>query len=355
MKKRFAFVMTLVMIVALLAACGAKNNEPAPSNNNGNKGNNAEQNTDKPAKDDGKKKRIALVLPEKIGVNPFFELMDKGLQKGAEDFGVEVKTLEASDPQAFEQNLRSAVADNYDLIITATFQAEDALNRVADENPDKPFAIVDTKVDKPNVRSIAFREHEASFLLGAVAGLVTKTNKVGAVVADDIPIMGRYTKGFEQGMKATNPGAEFSIKYVGSFNDAAKGKELALALHSDGADFIAGIAAIGDYGVFEAAASEGFYTSGQDIDRTIDDPKHILVSQLKGADTVTYETVKAFVEDNFTFGDADYGLKEGGVGLTFVTHETPTPLSDAIGQENIDKVKALAQDIISGKIEVKFN
>ncbi|MEF2248304.1 BMP family lipoprotein [Paenibacillus sp. IITD108] len=341
MKKQIALLLTLVLMVGLLAACGGSDKE---KNNNGN---------DKGA-DGGsdKKQRIALVLPEKIGVNPFFELMDQGLKKAGEEFGVEVKTTEASDPAAFEQNLRSAVADNYDLIITATFQAEDALNKVAAENPNRPFAIVDTKVDLPNVRSVAFREHEAAFLLGAVAGLVTKTNKVGAVVAMDVPIMTRYTKGFEQGLKQTNPNAEFIINYVNSFNDAAKGKELALDQHAKGADFIAGIAAIGDFGVWEAAKEQGFYSSGQDVDRTVEDPEHVIVSQLKGADTVTYETVKSFVNNTFEFGEVDYGLKEDGVGLTYVTRDSVTPLSPAIGQENIDKVKALAQDVISGKIEV---
>ncbi|NIK74930.1 basic membrane protein A [Paenibacillus castaneae] len=336
MKKAIALAVSLFLMVAVVAACGASKNEE------GNKS----------GGDKAAKKKIALVLPEKIGVNKFFVLMDEGFKKAGAEFGADVKTIESTDPAGFEQNLRATVAENYDLIITATFQAEDALTKVATENPDKSFAVIDTVVDLPNVRSVNFREQEASYLMGAMAGLATKTNIVGAVVAMDVPLLSKYTSGFEQGLKSTNPEAQFLINYVGGFTDPVKGKELALLQNTKGADFVAGMAAVGDNGVFEAAKEKGFYTAGQDTDRTEEDAEHIVLSQLKGTDAVAYETVKSFVEGNFTYGVADYGLKEGGVGLTFVTHDSTSPLSAFIGQENVDKVKAIADDIISGKIKV---
>ncbi|MGO4349054.1 BMP family protein [Paenibacillus sp. MCAF9] len=339
MKKVFALAVSLFLMVAIVAACGSNKNEPGNAANNG-------------AGDKADKKKIALVLPEKIGVNKFFVLMDEGFKKAGSEFGAEVKTIESTDPAGFEQNLRATVAEDYDLIITATFQAEDALKKVAAENPDKSFAIIDTVVDLPNVRSVNFREHEASYLMGALAGLATKTNIVGAVVAMDAPLLSKYTSGFEQGLKSTNPDAQFLINYVGSFTDPVKGKELALLQQSKGADFIAGMAAVGDNGVFDAAKEKGFFTSGQDTDRTDEDPEHIVLSQLKGTDAVAYETVKSFVEGSFAFGVADYGLKEDGVGLTFVTRDSKSTLSPFIGQENVDKVKAIAEDIKSGKIVV---
>ncbi|MDQ0061361.1 BMP family lipoprotein [Paenibacillus harenae] len=347
MKKTIVLALALILMVGLVAACGAdKNNNAGNTPNNGTASGNE-------AGDDKEVKKIALVLPEKIGVNKFFVLMDEGFKKAGEEFGAEVKTIESTDPAGFEQNLRATVAEDYDLIITATFQAEDALKKVAAENPDKPFAIIDTVVDLPNVRSVNFREHEAAYLMGALAGLSTKTNTVGAIVAMDAPLLSKYTSGFEQGLKSTNPEAQFLVNYVGNFADPAKAKELALLQFDKGADYIAGMAAVGDNGVFEAAKEKGFFTSGQDTDRTDEDPGHVVLSQLKGTDAVAYETVKAFVEGNFSYGAADYGLKEGGVGLTYVTKETATPLNSFISQENVDKVKAIAEDIISGKLVVE--
>jgi basic membrane protein A len=299
------------------------------------------------------KKKIALVLPEKIGVNPFFQQMDEGAKQAAEEFGVELKTIESTDHSAIEENIRVAVAEGYDLIITSSFESEDALKKVATENPDRQFAIIDTVVDLPNVQSVNFREHEAAFLLGAAAGLSTKTDKVGMVVAMDIPLMKKWTVAFEQGLKETNPAAEFIVNYAGSFSDPAKAKELALLQASKGADFVAGAAAVGDLGVFEAAKEQGFFTSGQDVDRTEVDPEHVVLSQLKGTDAAAYETVKAFANGNFKSGIVEYGLKEKGVGLTYVTHESKTPLNSFVGQEVIDQVKALHEEIVTGKREIK--
>ncbi|MEW9701416.1 BMP family protein [Paenibacillus sp. SI8] len=298
-------------------------------------------------------KKIVLITPEKIGVNPFFAQEDEGVKKAGKEFGVDVKTIESTDASAIEQNLRAAVADNYDLIITSSFESEDALKKVAAENPKKSFAIIDTVVDLPNVRSVVFREHEAAYLLGAAAGLATKKNVVGMVAAVDIPLIKKYTVGFQEGLKATNPNAKFIVNYVGSFTDPAKAKELALTQFSQGADFIAGASAVGDLGVFEAAKEKGFYTSGQDIDRTVTDPEHIVLSQLKGTDAVAYQTVKDFVNGTFKFGAVDYGLKEDGVGLTFVTKESKSALSPFIGPDVVSKVKAIRDDIVSGKVTVK--
>lgn len=342
MKKRLMFVITMVMVFALLAACssGGSNSEQSASNGSSAEGT-------------GKKMKIALVLPEEIGVNQFFVQMDEGFQKAGKEFGVETKTIQSSDPTAFEQNMRATVAEDYDLIITATFQAEDVLKQVAEENPDKSFAIIDTSVDLPNVRSVGFREYEASYLLGAAAGLATKTNVVGMVAAQDVPLLKKYSEGFKEGLASVNRKAKFLIGYVGSFNDPAKAKELALVQYGQGADFVAGASATSDLGVFEAAKEKNLYTSGQDTDRTVEDPDHVVLSQLKGTDAVAYETVKDFVDGNFKFGSTAYGLKEKGVGLTFVTTDSTSKLSPFIGEDVITKVKKISDDIIAGKIVVK--
>lgn len=340
MKKTFLVLITLILFLAGCAGGGKDNNNPS--------GGSANSDGDKPAD-----KKVAMVLPEKIGVNPFFQLMEEGLQKAGQEFNVKVKTIESADLNAFEQNMRAAIADKYDLIITATFQAEDALKKLAAENPNQAFAVVDTVVDLPNVRSVVFREYESSYLLGALVGLITEKNTVGMVAADDIPMIKKWTVPFEQGLNSTNPDAKFLVNYVGNFNDPARAKELALLQFSQGADFIVGAAAVGDLGVFEAAKEKGFYTSGQDMDHTGKDPEHIIMSQIKGTDTATYETIKDFVSGDFKLGTTvDYGLKENGVGLPFVTHETKTELSPFIGQENIDKVKAINEEIISGKLKI---
>ncbi|MNH78205.1 Membrane lipoprotein TmpC precursor [compost metagenome] len=340
MKKSIMFIFAAVLFISLVG-CSSGGSDTKDTNATSGK------------EDTGKKKKIALVLPDKIGVNPFFEEMDKGLKKAGEEFKVDTKTIESTDPAAFEQNLRTAVAEDYDLIITSLFTAEDALKKVAAENPDKSFAIIDTSIEAPNVRSVVFREYEASYLLGAAAGLATKSNVVGMIAAQDVPLLKKYTVGFEEGLKSVNPKAKYLVNYVGSFNDPAKAKELALVQFGQGADFIAGAAAVSDLGVFEAAKEKGFYTNGQDTDQTVVDPQHVVLSQLKETSTAAYETVKDFASGSFKFGTVDYGLKENGVGLTYVTRDSQSPLSPFIGQKVVDDVKKIRDDIVSGKIVVK--
>lgn len=349
MKKKLGLLLSIVMLVGLLAACG--NNNAA----NTNAGTNAGTNANAGATTDTEKKdvKVALVLAEEIGVNPFFELMQAGFEKAGEDFGVETNVVESTDAVAFEQNFRTLVAEGYDLIITASFTAEDVLRKIAAENPELPLAIIDHVVDLPNVRSVAFIENEASFLLGAAAGLVTESNIVGNIVAIEGELMDKYTVGFAKGLAHTNPEAKVITNYVGSFTDAAKAKELAITQNSQGADFIAGMSAVGDFGVFEAAKEKGFYTSGQDVDRTVIDPEHVILSQLKGVDTVAYDTVKQFVEGTFEYGAAYYGLADDGVGLTHVTRETTSPLT-GLTEEDIATLKQIAEDIKSGKIDTSI-
>ena len=340
MKKLATFAAWMLSAVFLLGGCGengAKGSAPAEEILSANE-----------------EIRIALVLPEPAGVNPFYVMMIDGLQRAAGEFGVTADTIESADPAALEGELAAAADAGYDLILTATFNAEAPLTKVAEEYPDLPFAIIDTAVDAPNVRSIVFREHEASYLLGAAAGLSTTTGVVGNVVAADIPLMKKYTSGFRQGLLKMNPYARVLVDYAGGFTDPVRAKELAIEQHAQGADFIAAMAAVGDLGVFEAAKEQGFYTAGQDSDRTPLDPEHIVLSQLKFTDAAVYLTVKDFVEGNFSFGTRDYGLAEGGVGLSHVTHESETPIHPYIGKETVKKLKAVAKDIVEGRIVLKL-
>ncbi len=352
MKKLFSIILLSTML--LVTSCGdsgSQSNSEPKENQEVSKSNETETEKE-PEVENDEKLKVVFISPETIGVNPFFELMAQGIYESENKFGIEGKVIECADNNAIEENLRLAVAENYDLIITSSFHAEDALTKVATENPSKQFAIIDTVVDLPNVRSVVFREQESSYLLGVVAGLATQTDTVGMVLAMDIPLLSKWTVGFEEGLRSVNSEAEFLVNYVGGFTDPAKAKELAILQNSKGADFIVGASAVGDLGVFEAAKENGFYSSGQDTDMTVVDPEHIVMSQLKRTDNVVIETIGDFVSGDFQYGILDYGLAEGGVGLTFVSVESTSPLSPFIGEDVVKQAKEVEQKIISGEIVV---
>ena len=148
-----------------------------------------------------------------IGQNPFLELIAAGLEEGGNECGVETRVVESADTPTMEDNLQAAVSEGYDLIVANSFDSVDAVTRLAGENPDQKWAIVDSTVDSPNVRGLVFKEHEGTYLLGATLGLLAKgehegfpeSARIGAVGALDAPFIRRWLVGFEEGAKAVNP------------------------------------------------------------------------------------------------------------------------------------------------------
>jgi basic membrane protein A and related proteins len=299
--------------------------------------------------------RVAYVTPDPIGQNQFLNLGQDGIDRVAEDYGVETETVESTNPTEREENVRAVARDGWDIVVVLGFEFLDIITQAADEFPDTDFVTVDFCLDqpKPNVYCAVFREHEAAFLVGAVAGLLTESNVIGTVTAIDTPFTRRWPEGFEQGAKYVNPDVDVKSLFVGSFTDPAKAKEQALAMSADGADHIFAAAASGNPGVFEAAAEENFFTYGVDINECPDDPEHIMENLIKRVDVAVYETVGGILEGTGENVHAS-GLAEGGVGLTVLTADDPESTQCAIldHPDVIEQVRDLQQKIIDGEIEV---
>jgi basic membrane protein A len=303
--------------------------------------------------------RAVYVSTEPIGVNPFLQLIKSGLDAGGVEFGVETDTIESADISQLEDNLRAAVEDGHDLIVANSFDSVDAITKLALEFPDQKWALVDTTVDSPNVRGLVFREHEGAFLLGAIFGLLAtgqyegfpKSEVIGAVGAVDLPFIRRWYVGFQAGVEAVNPEAQVIESWGTGFNDPSGAKELALGQAAQGAQYIFAFAAAGNSGIFEAAAEQGFLTSGVDTDQRSIDPAHIVESVVKRTDVGVHDAVRDLAQGTFTGGVFDYGLSEDGVGPAFIVLPDSPPPS-TLPQEVQDRVRQLAADIVSGALVV---
>src|SRR5437016_192340 len=119
--------------------------------------------------------------------------------------GIFLKYVEAADDNAFEPSLQSFAKRDFDLIIGIGFAQKEAIKKVAAQFPKKHFAIVDAEVNAPNIRSLLFEEHEGAYLVGAIAALTCKTEKIGFVGGMDIPLIRRFAMGYEAGAKQINP------------------------------------------------------------------------------------------------------------------------------------------------------
>jgi basic membrane protein A and related proteins len=287
-----------------------------------------------------------------IGVNPFLQLIADGLTRGGEEFGVTTRVVESTDISALEDNVRAELDAGTDLIVLNSFDSIDVLTRLGAEYPDQKWVIVDAALpENPNVRGILFKEHEGTFLIGAIFGSLTETNTVGFVGAFDIPLIRRWFVGYEEGVKYVNPEATVLEAWTNSWNDPATAKELALAQAEQDADYIAAVAAAGNTGVFEAAQEVEFFTSGVDTDQRVLDPDHILESMVKRTDIGVYDALADLANGEFAGGIEAYGLAERGVGPAFLILddlEVPSTLPEELQAEISD----LADQIVAGDIVV---
>ena len=304
--------------------------------------------------------RATYVSTTPIGVNPFLALIAEGLRQAGAEFGVETNVIESADISQLEDNLRAAVEEGNDLIVANSFDSVDAITKLSAEYPDQRWALVDTGIEGlPNVRGLVFKEHEGAYLVGVIFGLLASgehdgypaSDHFGAVGAFDFPFVRRWYVGFEEGVRSVKPEATFDLGWVNSWNDPAVSKELALAQAQNGANYIFAFAAAGNFGIFEAAAEQGFLTSGVDTDQRSVDPAHIVESVVKRTDVGVYEAVRDLAQGSFDGGFRAYGLAESGVGPAFlILEEVDPPVT--LPQEVQDAVRDAAAKIVSGEIVV---
>jgi basic membrane protein A len=202
-------------------------------------------------------------------------------------------------------------------IVAIGFSQANAVEKVAKEFPDTQFAIVDMVVDLPNVRSILFKEHEGSYIVGMLAAMASETGKVGFVGGMDIPLIRKFACGYKQGVKATNADAEIFENMTGTtgaaWNDPVKGGELAKSQFDRGADVVYHAAGGTGIGVLQAAADAGKLGIGVDSNQNALHPGSVLTSMLKRVDVAVYSAFEDAKNDNWTSGFEVLGLKEGGV------------------------------------------
>jgi basic membrane protein A len=296
--------------------------------------------------------RVALVL-DKGGKDDksFNAAAFEGTNRAKKELGIELKYVEATDDAAIERMIRSFADKKYDVIVAIGFAMAEGVKKVGAAFPDAKFALVDAEVNLPNVRSLLFEEHQGSYLVGALAGLMTKTNKVGFLGGMDVPLIRRFQMGYEAGVKKTNPKASVSNSYVGvtadAWNNPAKAKELALAQYQGGADIIFHAAGASGYGLFDAAEDQKKFAIGVDSNQNWVKPGVVITSMLKRVDVAVFDVIKETKEGKFKGGTLRFGL--GNKGIDYAMDQYNEKLVPADVRKKVDAIKA---DIEKGKISV---
>jgi basic membrane protein A len=276
----------------------------------------------------------------------FNEAAYRGIERWKQETGKPYLEFEISNDTQRVQAIRRMAERGANPIISIGFAQGSALEQVSKEFPKSNFAIIDMVVNQPNVQSVVFKEHEGSFLVGALATLSSKTGKVGFIGGMDIPLIRKFQCGYEQGAKAANPKAEVLSNMTGTtasaWNDPTRGGELAKAQFAKGVDVVFAAAGGTGTGVYQAAKDAGKLAIGVDSNQNHLQPGTMLSSMVKRVDVAVYNVLKSYKA-----GVSVLGLKEGGVDYAVDQHNAKL-ITPALKT----KVEAYKADIIAGKIKV---
>jgi len=332
----------LVASCAAVTACGSDDDSSSCSSGSG-----TSNSTSTP---EAKKIKVGLVT-DIGGLNDrsFNQLANQGLEKAKSDLGVETRVLVSKANSDYVPNLSTLAQQKYDLVIGVGFLMADAMNTVSSKFPNTKFAIIDVDAtglkSKPaNVSGALFKEQEAGYLVGYMAGLYLKDQGGGtaaSVGGQKIPPVDHYIAGYQAGVKAANPDAKTVNEYSQKFDDPAPCKEIALDQISKGAKVVFQVAGGCGLGALDAAKEKKVQGIGVDADQAyLGD--HIMTSALKKVDQAVYDEVKAVQGGTFKGGDNTiFDVKSGGVGIGD---------TNEVGAKYADAVKEVQDKIASGEL-----
>jgi basic membrane protein A and related proteins len=314
-----------------------------------------------PARQDGPRADVVVGLVFDVGGRGDKSFNDgawRGLVRARDELGVSIQAIEPGDGSDRELALRHLAAGGADLVIGVGFIFSRDLDRLAREYPQVAFAGIDYAPDDhtpipANLVALRFREHEGSFVVGAIAGMVSRTRVVGFVGGMKIPLIRKFEAGFAAGVRHACPTCTvLPGLYAGSepkaFADPTKGAELAAAAYDAGADVIFHASGKTGSGVFAVARERRRWAIGVDADQHDEAPCCVLTSMLKRVDVALVDAARAVAEGRFRGGELrELGLADGAIG--FVADDRN---ADRLPADVVDRARAIAADIVAGRIQV---
>ncbi len=331
MFRKLLFALLTLVLNSSLAACASPQTPTSPAT--------------EAAQEEMTAFRVAMVFPGAVNDKSWNQAGFTGLERIKNELGVETAYLEQVPSTDWEESLRTFASQGFSLVLGHGDQFSEPSKKVALEFPDTKFVVVNGAYTAPNLASIALFDEQVSFLAGVVAAKMSQSGKVGYIGGLEIPPVIRNGKGFEQGAKYVNPDILVSLTYLGDFNDAAKGKEAALAMAENGVDVIFYYVDNAMLGIQEAAKGSNVKLIGCIFDQYEMAPELILTSAIQDISTAIFEVAKTAKEGKFDGKAYLYGLDSGAIALA--------PFRENVPADVVEFVNQVQQDIISGKLTIE--
>ncbi len=293
----------------------------------------------------------------KIDDKSFNQSAWEGVKQAQKDLGAQIDFIESTDSKDYATNLGTFIDQDFDVIVSVGFALGEATTKAATANPKVNFIGVDQFQGKvlPNLTGLIFNEDKAGFLAGALAGLVTKTNKVGAVLGTNlVPPVVAFKEGYEAGAKYTNPKVSVKSTYHPggldvAFVDPTFGADTARQALDQGIDVVFGAGGSTGNGALAEVAKKGgaAYCIGVDTDQWETVPEAhpcLITSAMK---LITPGVVKLI--GDIKAGTAKGGNVLGDVGLASY-HDFDGTIDPAVKTQ----IEELTPKVISGEVPTGY-
>jgi basic membrane protein A and related proteins len=327
---RLIFVSSLMILATLLAACTPGAAVPVT-------GSGSPTTASKPLK-------VAMLFSEPITGSAFDQDAYQGLQTIHSQLGAQIAYTASVQSADIQNTLSTYASQGYNLIIGNGFEYGDPELAVAKNNPNTDFVAITGDVSAPNVSSVDFAQGESGYVLGVLAGLMTKTNKIGVVAGFSYASIIRFTEGIKLGVKSVNPNAKVTVVFINSFTDASKGQQAARALVAQGCDILMHKADAVGQAVIQVAQQNHIYAIGDGPNQEALAPNTVLTSDMASTPELLLQVAKTVQAGTFKGTNTTPGFAAGVLSIA--------PFSSAVPADVQAKVNQVIANIKSGSLKV---
>jgi simple sugar transport system substrate-binding protein len=279
----------------------------------------------------GKPLKIAFAYVGPVGDAGWTFAHDKARKAIEAEFGAKVTTSfvenvpEAADA---ERVMRDLVAQDVQLVFGTTFGYMQPMLKVAADAKDVKFEHATGYKTAANLRTYDARTYEGAYMVGVIAGGMTKTNVLGVVASIPIPEVIRNIDAFTLGAQSVNPAVTTRVVWVNKWFDPPKEGEGAQALLDGGADVL--MQNTDSSAVLQAAEKAGKYGFGWDSDMQKFGPSAHLASAVIDWAPYYKKAVKDVLDGTWKTEQTWWGVAQGAIDVVSVSDKVPAPIKDKL-------------------------
>jgi len=284
--------------------------------------------------------KIGFIYPSPVGDVGWTYQHDVARRKLEQELGPAVKTVFVENvpegPDA-ERVIRQLITDGCKMIVTTSFGYMEPTVKVAKDNPDVVFEHATGYKLAKNLGVYQTRFYEGAYLLGMIAGKLTKTNTLGFVGSHPIPEVLRNINAFTHGARSVNAKAQLKVIWVNSWYDPGRERAAAETLANLGADML--YQGTDSPAVMQVAEAKKIHAFGQDSDMGKYGPTAQLTANTLDWSVYYIPKVKAVLAKTWKSEDTKWGMKEGIVVLAPLHASVPPDLK-AMVEAKLAEIKA---------------